>query len=535
MVRALSIGIMLLFVVLPLVAGSGVLLLPPSFDKAMAGLQLNSWLQSTLITLGFSALVTLTVCYLSLWWGRRIVQSSSLAKMAPILGMPHAALAVGLLLLLSPSGWLVRLIHQFFDVFPSPPSAWWVADKSLLTLTLVLVIKEIPFMLMMIAAQRDQLPLQRWLMHAQSMGYSARRGWWVLIVPALLPRLILPLFAVTIYTVAVVDIALIAGPNTPPLLAPRVHEASLRFSEIAQVEAWLGLWVLVLVSAFMLVLVVGHQKLYQRLCGYALGQPKPTRGGQPKRVSYGLSGLLVLSASAMILLGLQSVAGTWFYPDLTPSSWNLTRWVNEWPYAWPLTKNSLVLALSSAVVGMFAAILVLEQQRRNQQLRLAWWPLMLLFVPQLTLVLGWQRLVGQDAGWGWLLWSHSVFTFPYAYLVLHGAYVHFPMRWLSQAQSLGHSPWRAWWLVLFPQLRNSFALGLAVAMAVSISQYLPTLWLAGASYPTLTTETVSVAAGGDWRLASIYALLQTVIPVVALIWAGWLVSKPRWKNKDARN
>lgn len=533
--RALSLAVVFLLVLLPLGVGGSTLLQFPAFPQELVQqLQWQSWLQSAFVSFTFTVGLILAVCYLSLWLGQRITAGSSSSRIAPLLAVPHAALAVGLMVLLSPSGWLVRLVHSLFELFPSPPAHWWLADKSLVTMAIVLIIKELPFLLLMIAAQRDQLPIQRWQTQAQSMGYSERRCWWLVVVPALLPRLKFPLFAIAIYTLSVVDIALMVGPNTPPLLAPRAHEASLRFTDLAAAEAWLGQWLLIVLGALLFLGIATNQAVYRRLSLNAIGRPV-RYSVRSIRSGFGNQLLLWLCGLAVLALIVQSVAGAWFYPALLPQQWSLERWMTDWPYAWPLLQNSLWLAVVSAAIGVAGALLVLERQRSQRKKALAWLPLLLLLIPQLPIVLGWQRALGQDAGWLWVLWSHTAFTFPYAYLVMHGAYNSFPSRWLYQAQSLGHAPLSAWFSVLLPQIRGSVALAFAVGAAVSIAQYLPTLWLAGVDYPTLTTETVSLAAGGDWRMASIYALLQTLIPVVLLIWASRQGNEQRWKRQHVRN
>ncbi|MBL0252916.1 MAG: hypothetical protein IPQ12_10250 [Polaromonas sp.] len=41
--------------------------------------------------------------------------------LGPMLAMPHAALAIGLVFLLSPSGWLLRLFSPWLTGFDFPP------------------------------------------------------------------------------------------------------------------------------------------------------------------------------------------------------------------------------------------------------------------------------------------------------------------------------------------------------------------------------------------------------------------------------
>ena len=58
---------------------------------------------------------------------------------------------------------------------------------------------------------------------------------------------------------------------------------------------------------------------------------------------------------------------------------------------------------------------------------------------------------------------------------------------------------------------------MAVGFAVSIGQYLPTILIGGGRFATLTTEAVSLAAGGNRRLIGVYSLLQVVLPMFGFL------------------
>jgi putative thiamine transport system permease protein len=54
----------------------------------------------------------------------------------------------------------------------------------------------------------------------------------------------------------------------------------------------------------------------------------------------------------------------------------------------------------------------------------------------------------------------------------------------------------------------------AVGFAVSVGQYLPTLLVGGGRMPTLTTEAVALASGGDRRAIGVWSLAQTAAALV---------------------
>ncbi|MFT4574239.1 MAG: putative thiamine transport system permease protein, partial [Marinomonas primoryensis] len=78
------------------------------------------------------------------------------ALLSPILAIPHAAIAIGLLFLLSPSGWIVRLFSPWLTGFERPPNWITVQDPYGISLIFALIIKEMPYLLfVMLAAMKS--------------------------------------------------------------------------------------------------------------------------------------------------------------------------------------------------------------------------------------------------------------------------------------------------------------------------------------------------------------------------------------------
>ena len=94
------------------------------------------------------------------------------------------------------------------------------------------------------------------------------------------------------------------------------------------------------------------------------------------------------------------------------------------------------------------------------------------------------------------------------------------------AASLGRGRWRFLLRVKWPLLRRALAASAAVGFAVSVAQYLPTLYVGAGRYTSVTTEAVTLAAGAQRSLTSAYAGLQFVLPVLAFGIAAW-VGRPR--------
>jgi putative thiamine transport system permease protein len=78
--------------------------------------------------------------------------------------------------------------------------------------------------------------------------------------------------------------------------------------------------------------------------------------------------------------------------------------------------------------------------------------------------------------------------------------------------------------VKLPLLTRPILVACAVGFAVSVGQYLPTLFSGGGRIVTLTTEAVTLSSGGDRRILGIYAVLQTGLPLLAYSFALWAPS-----------
>jgi putative thiamine transport system permease protein len=69
-----------------------------------------------------------------------------------------------------------------------------------------------------------------------------------------------------------------------------------------------------------------------------------------------------------------------------------------------------------------------------------------------------------------------------------------------------------------------------VGFAVSVAQYLPTLYVGAGRFATVTTEAVTLASGGQRSLMAAFAWLQWLLPVVLFSAAAWLGRKRRFSH-----
>lgn len=507
----------------------------PGLPRA-AGLSLGTGIAATALSL------LLTVLILAGWSGRRgfgVIER----LISPLLSVPHAAAALGLAFLIAPSGWIFRLLSPWATGMDAPPNLLILNDPYGLALTLGLVVKEVPFLLLMSIAALPQTQPRRARAVAASLGYGAAVGWLKVVYPRLYPQIRLPVYAVLAYGMSTVDMAIILGPSTPPTLAVQVvrwmnaPDLMQRGLAAAGALGQLGL-VLGALGAWRLAEVAGAVLLNRWVW----------RGGRGAVFSRGIS-VLGLGATAvvvgaiglgLVVLGLWSIAHRWHFPNPVPQEFSLHIWHTQAPEIAGVAGTTFVVAALSAGI---AAILVIASLQANTispvpgHIRpvarvLTYLPLL---IPQVAFLPGLQWLMlhgGLHSGMVAVVLAHLVFVMPYVYLSLSDPFHAWDTRHALVGQSLGAGPRRVFWQLRMPMLLAPILTAMAVGFAVSVGQYLPTLVIGGGRVATLTTEAVALASGGDRRVIGVYALVQTGLVAVVFVVA---MALPRlvWLNRAA--
>ncbi len=117
------------------------------------------------------------------------------------------------------------------------------------------------------------------------------------------------------------------------------------------------------------------------------------------------------------------------------------------------------------------------------------------------------------------------------FLALADPYRALDERYTRSALCLGAGADRVFWRVKLPMLLRPVLFALAIGVAVSVAQYLPTIFAGSGRFVTLTTEAVALFGGADRRVMGVYAFLQALLPLVAF--AGAL-AVPAWLFRDRR-
>ncbi|NSX56335.1 ABC transporter permease [Parasulfitobacter algicola] len=488
---------------------------------------------ATAISLGIVTLITAG------WVGTKSFRILE-RLLSPLLSVPHAAAAFGFAFLIMPSGWIARLLSPWLTGWDRPPDVLIVQDPYGLAMTAGLIAKEVPFLLLMVLAALSQSNGTRRQIVAQALGYGRVTGWLKTVFPSIYSQIRLPVYVVLAYSMSVVDVAIILGPNTPPTLSVQIikwmNDPDLSFRLQAAAGA---LAQFLLVIAAMLVWRMGE--LFVAFAGrrWIVRGRRQLLDKTLRTVGFTAG---VITAASIILglagLVLWSFAGFWSYPDILPDNLSLRSWARSGAGLSDAAFETMIIAFASTLIAVFLTIGCLEAEYRynlritRRSLLILYLPLM---VPQTAFLPGLQTLLlttGADTGRLPVILTHLVFVLPYVFLSLGDPFRSWDTRYATTASALGAGPDRVLWRIRLPMLLAPVLTAMAVGFAVSVGQYLPTLLIGGGRLQTLTTEAVALAAGGDRRVIGVYGLAQTTAALLPFLIAI-LLPAFLWRNRKA--
>lgn len=546
-------GIISLLLVLPIAIGLIGTLLPAFAYFPPLGeydLSLSPWrdlfsqgefyasVKLTLITGIAAPLLALWFALSLLAWGyQRPFFRKIEALLSPILAIPHAAIAIGLLFLLSPSGWLVRIFSPWLTGFDRPPNWITVQDPYGMSLILALVVKEMPYLLFVMLATMKSIKAQESLQVGQALGYSRFTLWRKVLIPQLYPIIRLPIFIVIAFSLTVVDLALVIGPNTPSTLAVTLlrwfndPDLSMRLMASAGAVTLMLVIVVVLAGWELSHLLFSRLTRAERSNGKRFGLTDSVL-----RLGVVLGIFALLNALvALALLPIWSLTRRWRFPDALPSQWTWDNIDRATPLLMELTSNTLTIALVATLMACVISLVMLETKRHShsadhgKQHVFDWLIYVPILLPQIGFLFGLHVLLiylNLNGDLCAIIALHLMYVLPYVYLTLKGPYLAYNEEYLWQANRLNNRPWRNYLSVKIAMLKPAIFTAFAIGFSVSIAQYLPTLIAGEGRYSTLTTEAVAQAASGDRKQVGSMAMLQAFFPIM-VFWLAQFIP-PRW-------
>jgi putative thiamine transport system permease protein len=550
--------LLIAILILPVLGGLLGVLLPafgwlPALDRTQFGLQGFQQLVQTpgiaqMIGLSFfSSIVSgLLAFVITLLLLANYFDSPWLARiqrlLGPILVIPHAATAIAIAFLITPSGMIARLLSPWLTGWQSPTDWLLPHDPYGISIILGLTLKELPFLLLMtlgaIAQPELNIKLRAQYRVALSLGYYPITAFFKAVLPNIYPLMRLPMLAILAYASASVEMPLILGPNTPPTLAVAImnwfHDVDLSLRIKASAGAILQLFVTLSVLFTWWLL----EKITRAISSKSLSNGQRTYGDVFWSKIINIFTLLLISFIALALIGMVfwSFAGFWQFPLALPEQWVIMHWQSALLQVQTPIINSLSIGLVATSIALILTLLTLEFEKQNgAQLSrfssvIIYLPLM---IPSIAFLFGlvWlQEAVHSKATFINVALAHLLFVLPYVFLSLATSYRLLDSRYAQVAASLGASPIKIFLQLSLPQLLMPMMMASALGLAISFSQYLPTLLVGGGRLNTVTTEAVSLANGASRRTSAVYALIQMLLPAIAFSLI-WLISMRKNRQK----
>ena len=512
---------------LPAAGGTAISLAPfvdalsyPGMSAAVA-LSIRTGVLATVISLALTFLILASTR--GRLWGKGFL--------APLLSIPHAAAAIGFAFLIAPSGWFARAASPLLTGWERPPDVLILNDPFGWSLTFGLVAKEVPFLLLVSLAALTRIDDRSYLRMGQSLGYPRVVAWGLLVAPLLYRSIRLPLILVLAFSMTVVDVALILGPSRPPTLSVLIldwmndPDISLRFrASAAAVIQFVALCIV-------LALWWGGERVVAWAMDRTIGSGRRLTGVAVLRWIGRTALVLTVSVVSLsiLVLAIWSLAKSWRFPDALPNALTRLHWSRHASTLMDTVGLTLLIAGLSALISLVIALIYLSRDRDLPD-AVIYLPLLM---PQSVFLPGLQTAMlsaGIYEGFGVVLFTHLIFVLPYVILMLRGPYRAFDTRFLSVAASLGHSPMERWLRIKLPMLLAPILTATAVGFAVSVGQYLPTLFMGGGRFATLTTEAVALMSGGDRRAIAVFALGQALAALLPFALA-LVIPAIFWRNR----
>ncbi len=480
---------------------------------------------STVLALFFSQLIILSIF-------QSRVYSFIKTIISPLLALPHVTMAIGLLFIFSPSGLLLRIFSPWLTGFERPPNIFIIPDDYGFFLILGLVLKEIPFFILVSISAIEQFGARKFFNLGKSLQHTTFSVWCVLLFPLIYHRIRLIVFIVIAFAASVVDMSLLLAPSTPSTLAIQILQ-NYQSSEPKSlfIASNLALIQLLVILKLFLIWFLLEKLLSNKYLFTFLVNAVSYKSNLIKYFTFTLILILsILSFLTIISSFLWGLGGNWYFPNLLPKNISfevLTIFLNE--------NKSLILisVFIPLIVSILSCLIVTlwvelteSLNKRNQFLEgLIFLPLL---IPQISFLIGMQSFLIPLNFNNFLLPLIIVelfYVIPYSFIILAPSFRAISKDILKVASSLGKNRFERLILVKIPMIMPTFLLSIAIGMLVSFALYTPVYFIGAGRVTTLTVETLNLSLSGAKRDLGVATIFQIIIPIIILLLVIWYKKK----------
>ena len=493
-------------------------------------MSLFTGLGSTLLALFFSQVILLYFFKTRAYNYIKIIIS-------PLIALPHITMAIGLIFLFSPSGLFFRLFSPWLTGFDRPPNFFIIPDEYGFFLILGLILKEIPFFILVSLSAIQQFSARQIFDLGKSLQNSNFSSWCILIFPLIYKKIRLVIFIVIAFTASVVDMSLILAPSTPSTLAIRI----LQIYQSSDIDSFFIASNLALIQLLIIIILLLSWMILERIVEHKLFFIFFMKILSFK--IFFLKNLIFASAAILFSLSVLGIFSSllwgfsknWYFPSFFPNSIDIDTFINFY------NENKFIVFISifiSVVVSFLSSLLTiiwveLMDILKMKKLYLEWIIFIPLFIPQISFLIGLQSFIilfNFDSFLIPLIIIQLFYVIPYSFIILAPSLREIKKDVIRVAASLGKNRFQRLVQIKLPIIMSSFLTSFAIGMLVSFSLYIPVYFIGAGRVTTLTVEALNLALSGSRQDLGVATFFQIIIPILILITVVYFNKKmSKWR------
>ena len=493
-------------------------------------MSLFTGLGSTLLALFFSQVILLYFFKTRAYNYIKIIIS-------PLIALPHITMAIGLIFLFSPSGLFFRLFSPWLTGFDRPPNFFIIPDEYGFFLILGLILKEIPFFILVSLSAIQQFSARQIFDLGKSLQNSNFSSWCILIFPLIYKKIRLVIFIVIAFTASVVDMSLILAPSTPSTLAIRI----LQIYQSSDIDSFFIASNLALIQLLIIIILLLSWMILERIVEHKLFFIFFMKILSFK--IFFLKNLIFASAAILFSLSVLGIFSSllwgfsknWYFPSFFPNSIDIDTFINFY------NENKFIVFISifiSVVVSFLSSLLTiiwveLMDILKMKKLYLEWIIFIPLFIPQISFLIGLQSFIilfNFDSFLIPLIIIQLFYVIPYSFIILAPSLREIKKDIIRVAASLGKNRFQRLVQIKLPIIMSSFLTSFAIGMLVSFSLYVPVYFIGAGRVTTLTVEALNLALSGSRQDLGVATFFQIIIPILILITVVYFNKKmSKWR------
>lgn len=233
--------------------------------------------------------------------------------------------------------------------------------------------------------------------------------------------------------------------------------------------------------------------------------------------------LILLFMTPVVLLIVQSFAGTWPWPNLIPTSWSTRSWEILGRQIRPLLRSIMTsLGYSSAatllsLILCFAPASALIRGRLPNRTLIETLLMAPIMVPPITFTLGIHHIflrIGLADRWLGVVLILTAYSYPYMLRALMGGFEAMGDSFVTTAANLGAGRWRRIWQVELPLLIPAVVSGGSVVFLVAFSDYYLVFLVGGGAISGYSGYLFPFLTSSDRPVAALLTLIFLALPLL---------------------